>query len=103
MALLERKKGLAAKKEATYSVDPTVAEATDSIQTRVLEIVPLDGEFVSRELDSAVLGAEGEILVAKRVNMNFEVEAAGSGTAGTAPRQSPSFPCSPYSWWPSSS
>lgn len=84
MALF-RKKGLAAKIESSYGVDPTIAEATNSIQHRSLEIVPLDGDFVTRNLDLAVLGAEGEILVSSRCLMNFEVEAAGSGTAGDAP------------------
>ena len=85
MALLEKRRGLAAKLESSYGVDPTIAEASDSIQTRNLTITPYDADFVSRELDRSTFGAEPEIVVAKRVGVNFEVEAAGSGTAGTAP------------------
>jgi len=85
MALLERKKGLAAKIESTYATDPTIALNTDSVQTIGLQINPLDGEFTNREIDRSILGAEGDILVAKRVGLEYAVEAAGSGTAGTAP------------------
>lgn len=86
MPLLERKKGLAAKVESTYATDPTIAEADDSIQTSGLQVTPLDGDFVNRGLDRAVLGAEGDILVASRTLIQFAVEAAGSGAAGTAPQ-----------------
>lgn len=85
MALLEKRKGLAAKLESSYGVDPTIAESTDSIQTRGLTVTPFDADFVSRELDRGTFGAEAEIVVAKRVGVNFEVEAAGAGTAGNAP------------------
>ncbi len=85
MAKLFRKRGLAAKTETTYNTDPTISEASDSVQHRNLEIVPLDGDFVNRNLDSAALGAEGDILVASRCLMNFEVEAAGGGGADTPP------------------
>jgi len=83
--MLERIKGLAAKIEATYDTDPTVAEATDSIQTRNLTVQPLDGDFIERGLDRASLGQEGQILVARRCKIQAEVEVAGSGAAGTAP------------------
>lgn len=85
MALIEKRKGLAGKLEATYATDPTIAEATDSIQTRGLAVTPYDAEFISRELDRSTFGAESEIVVAKKVNVNFEVEAAGAGAAGDAP------------------
>lgn len=85
MPLLDRKEGLGAKIESTYGVDPTLNLTTDSIQTSGLEVMPLDGDFVNRGIDRAQLGAEGDVLVARRVGVDFEVEAAGSGTAGTAP------------------
>lgn len=85
MPLLFRKKGLAAKIESTYATDPTIDEGVDSIQHANLDVQPLEGEFINRNLDRATLGAEGDILVASRVPMSFLVEAAGSGAAGTAP------------------
>ena len=83
---LDRLEGLAVEIESSYNTDPTIAEATDSIRTRNLDVVPLDGDFITRGLDRANLGAEGDILVAKRALMTCEVELSGSGTAGTAPR-----------------
>lgn len=85
MPLLHRKKGLAAKIESTYGTDPTIAPATDSIQTYQLEINPLEGDFVNRDIDRAQLGAEGDVLVSKRTAINFGIEAQSSGTLGTAP------------------
>lgn len=85
MALLFRKKGFAAKIEATYGVDPVVDPATDSILHANFNLTPLDGDFVNRDLDRAVLGAQGDILVSSRVLADFLVESAGSGAAGTAP------------------
>lgn len=83
---LDRLQGLAAEIEGSYNTDPTIAEAQDSLRTRNLQVVPLDGEFINRNLDRASLGAEGDILVARRCLISCEVELSGSGTAGTAPR-----------------
>lgn len=85
MGVQERVKGLAAKIESSYNTDPTIAEATDSIQTSELEIVPLDGEFVQRNLDGGSLGERGDIIVASRALANFNVECAGAGAAGGIP------------------
>lgn len=85
MSLLFRKKGMAAKIEATYNTDPVIAEATDSIQHTNLQVTPLDGDFVNRNLDRATLGAEGDILVSARTLLQFGVEAAGAGAAGDVP------------------
>lgn len=85
MPLLFRKKGLAAKLEATYGVNPTIAVADDSIQHTNLQVTPLDGDFVNRNLDRSTLGAEGDILVSSRTLMSLGVEAAGAGAAGDAP------------------
>ncbi len=84
MPLLFRKKGLAAKVETTYATDPLIAEADDSIQHAQLDVQPLDGDFVNRDLDRSVLGAQGDILVSSRAVFTFLVEAAGAGAAGTA-------------------
>lgn len=89
MALLFRKKGLAAKIESAYGTDPTVAEATDSVQHANLEVTPLDGDFVNRNLDRATLGAEGDILVSSRTLLSFLVEAAGGGGVDTPPPYAP--------------
>ena len=80
--LLARKKHILAKVESTYGTDPT---PTQAIQTSNLRITPLAGPTVSRNLDRATLGNDLDILVGTYVQLSFEVELAGSGTAGTAP------------------
>lgn len=80
--LLARKKFIIAGLEGTYGVDPT---PTQAIQTSNLQIRPLLGPKVSRNLDRASLGNELEALVGSYVGLSFEVQLAGSGTAGTAP------------------
>ncbi len=85
MPLLERRKTLAAKIETTYATDPTISTSTDGIQTVGLEIMPLDADYANRELDRAQLGAEPDLILARRMQINTQIESASSGTAGTAP------------------
>ena len=79
-----RKKVLMAKAESTYATDSEPA-ATDAVLTRNLSIQPYGGPVVSRNTDRSTLGAESQINTAPMVQVTFEVEAAGSGTAGTVP------------------
>lgn len=83
--LLARKKVLLAKKEVTYGVDPTPTGALNAIQTRNLSIDPLEGDQLVFDVDNELLGATAASLVGKHVKVTFEVPAAGSGDAGTAP------------------
>lgn len=83
--MLSRKKTLRAKIESTYGTAPALAD-TDAILTKGLSITPYNGNRVGRDLDRSTLGLDAEINVAPNVGVSFEVELAGSGTAGTAPR-----------------
>jgi hypothetical protein len=85
MPLLTRKRLILAKAEATYGTDSTPAGA-DAVLVRGLEITPLEADVVSRELIRPYLGNSEQLLANTRVGITFEVELAGSGTAGTAPR-----------------
>ena len=85
MALLTRKRLLLAKAEATYGTDSTPA-GTDAVLVREMEITPLQSDTVDRELIRPYLGASQQLLANTRVEITFQVELAGSGTAGTAPR-----------------
>jgi hypothetical protein len=80
-----RKKILLAKIESLYADDPTPTGALNAIQTKDLEIDPLEGEALSRKLDRDSFGADLSTLVGKHVRVRFKVEVAGSGAAGTAP------------------
>jgi hypothetical protein len=82
---LTRKRLIQVKKEATYGTDSTPA-GTDALLVRNLEITPIEADVVSRDLIRNYLGASPQLLANTRVSITFQVEMAGSGTAGTAPR-----------------
>lgn len=85
MALLSRKRLILVKTEATYGTDSTPA-GTDALLVRNLDITPLSGDVVSRDLIRPYLGNFDQLISLTSVAINFEVELAGSGTAGTAPK-----------------
>lgn len=85
MALLARKSYILAKAEATYGTSSTPAN-TDAVLVKSLELTPLAGDVVSRDLIRGYLGNSESLIAQTYVELSFEVELAGSGTAGTAPR-----------------
>jgi hypothetical protein len=85
MALLSRKRLILLKKEVTYGTD-VVPAGTDAVLVRDLSVTPLQSDVVSRDLVRSYLGASEQLLANTRVECQFTVELAGSGTAGTAPR-----------------
>lgn len=89
MSLKFKKKVILAIKETTYGVDPTPTGAANAMLTRDLEITPLEGDGVTRNLDRPTLGGDAEILTNTRVGLTFKVELAPSGTADVAPAYGP--------------
>ena len=89
MPLLSRKRTILAKTEVTYGVDPTPTGVANAILVRNLNITPLNAELVSRDLVRPYLGASEQLIASSYVTVEFEVEMAGSGTAGTAPAYGP--------------
>lgn len=87
--LLFRKKALLAKVESTYGTDSAPTGGLNAIQTRNLQIEPLNGDPLEFDVDTELLGAKAMSLVGRHVKISFEVAAAGSGTAGTAPAWGP--------------
>lgn len=85
MAKLYRKRTVLIKAESTYGTDSTPA-GSDACQVRNLEVTPVQSDIVSRDLIRPYLGASPQLIANNRVQVTFEVEYAGSGTAGTAPR-----------------
>jgi len=76
---------LLAAVEQSYGTFETVA-GTDAILCSNLDCQPLDAGLIDRELVLPYFGNRPKI-VGQRVGMvTFDVELAGSGTAGTAPR-----------------
>lgn len=85
MAKLYRKRTVLIKAESTYGTDSTPV-GSDACQVRNLEVTPVQSDIVSRDLIRPYLGASPQLIANNRVQVTFEVEYAGSGTAGTAPR-----------------
>lgn len=85
MPLLSRKRLILAKTETNYGVSAAPA-GTDAVLVRNLDITPLESDTVSRDLIRPYLGNSEQLLANPRVRVTCEVELAGSGTAGTAPR-----------------
>ena len=85
MALLSRKRLILVKTESTYGTDASPA-GTDALLVRNLDITPLSGDVVSRDLIRPYMGNFDQLIAQTSVAINFEVELAGSGTAGTAPK-----------------
>ncbi len=84
-----RKLALLAKVETTYGEDILPTGAENAILATNATITPLAGEEVSRELLLPHLGTQGVILVGTYVQLEFDVEVAGSGVPGTAPAYGP--------------
>lgn len=90
MPRLFRKLGILAKIETTYGTAPTPAPAAvDAMIGTNVSFTPIEGEEVSRDLYLPYLGNQGVILAGKHAQLEFEVEMAGAGAAGTAPKYGP--------------
>lgn len=73
-----------AKVETTYGVDAACTGA-DAVVTSKVQLMPLEGNTISRDLDRAGFGGDQKLHVGSHVKISFSVEAVGSGTLGTAP------------------
>lgn len=81
-------KTLFAKIETIYNTDATPG-ATDAVATKNLTINPYTGNTISRDLDRPGLGNQETINTNPYVEISFDVEIAGAGTAGDAPAYGP--------------
>jgi len=88
---LTRKKFLIAKIETTYGTDPSPVGGSDAVQVTNLELTPIESDNVQAATYQGFLGnpTRGTLVANKRVSVTFDVELAGSGTAGTAPAFGP--------------
>lgn len=86
MAKKWKKRVIFAKIESVYGTDSAPA-VTDAILTKNLKLGdPYAGDRVARDLDLPDLGLQEEINVNPYCTVEFDVEIAGSGTAGVTPR-----------------
>jgi hypothetical protein len=82
---LTRKRLLLAKTESSYGTSSAPAGA-DALLVSNLEVQPLQVELLDRELITPYLGNSEKVVGQRMVSVTFDVELAGSGTAGTAPQ-----------------
>jgi hypothetical protein len=73
------------KKEGVYGTDSAPVAATNAVLTRNLNIKPLATDRLERALDIPARGARKTAPANKRMEFTYELELAGSGTAGVAP------------------
>ena len=86
MPRIFRKLAILHKIETVYGQAPTPAPAAvDAIIGKNVQFTPIESGEVSRDLLLPYLGNQGVILTGKHAKIEFDVELAGSGAAGTAP------------------
>lgn len=84
-----RNKALLAKIETSYGTDPVPTGAANAVLASNVSLRPMEGQDLNRDLMVPFMGNTGDIPVDVHVALDFEVELAGSGTAGTAPAFGP--------------
>lgn len=84
-----KSKALLAKIETTYGTDAAPTGAANAILAMNVNLTPMDGEDVKRDIERPQFGADPMIPAALRSQISFDVEAVGSGTLGTAPGWGP--------------
>lgn len=80
---------ITAKIEATYGLDSAPTGAANSMQVSNVNIQPFNAQYVPRDLIRNYFGAPEELIASINKMVSFEVEAVGSGAAGTAPAWAP--------------
>ncbi|PTV94019.1 hypothetical protein C8J27_11070 [Rhodobacter aestuarii] len=73
------------KIEATYGADATPAAADALIATNI-NFTPYEATSITRDLMLPYMGNQGEILTAEYGKIEFDIEIAGAGAAGTVPK-----------------
>lgn len=79
-----RKLAILHKIEATYGTDAT-PEGADAMIGSNVTFTPMEGEEVSRDLILPYMGNQGVLLAGIYGRLEFDVEIAGAGAAGTVP------------------
>lgn len=80
---------LLAKIEAVYGTDPTPTGADDAMLVKNVVPDPLNAQNVPRDLITGYMGGFQQLVGNRHVEITFDVELVGSGTAGTAPAWGP--------------
>ncbi len=84
-----RNTAILAKIESTYGVDSTPTEGSNAMLVSNVTINPLNATNVDRDLIRSFMGASEQLVGTANIEISFDVEIAGSGTAGSAPAYAP--------------
>jgi hypothetical protein len=85
MARYTTNMGLTAKVEATAGTDAAPAAATDGVLiVKGIDITPVDITYADRNLLQPFFGGSQSLIGTYSAKCKFDVEASGSGTAGTS-------------------
>lgn len=84
----ERILAVLVKRETTEGTDAVPTGGANAMQMTNVNLTPMAGDEVSRELIKPYLGHQGVILVGDYIQIEGDIELAGSGVAGTAPAYS---------------
>ncbi|WP_417725807.1 phage tail tube protein [Salipiger sp.] len=85
MSLNWKQKVLLVKTEATYGTDAAPSGAANAILAQDVQLKPMEGTDVSRDLERPYFGADATIPTELMSEITFDVELAPSGVAGTPP------------------
>lgn len=89
MAKKMRNALILAKTEVTYGTDPVPTGAANAMLVKGIAPQPLSAEFADRDLIKPYFGGSEQLLASVHSEVEFEIEIAGSGAAGTAPAWAP--------------
>lgn len=89
MGIRFERKAVLAKIETSYGVDPTPTGAANAVLLKAVDINPIAGERIPREIIRAGYGTMAGWLVGRHVSITARVDLAGAGAAGTAPAYGP--------------
>lgn len=84
-----RNAAVLAKIETAYGTDSVPVGASNSMLVSEVTITPLEASSVDRDLIRPYFGASEQLVGTYFARVSMRVEAAGSGTAGTAPAFGP--------------
>lgn len=89
MSRFIRKTVILAKIESVYGTDSTPTGSANALVVSNLSITPINANNVARDIIREAFGASQQLVGTYYVEMGFDVEIQGSGTAGTAPAWGP--------------
>jgi len=79
------KKFLTCKIETTYGTDIIPVVGTDDVLVSGFSVTPINIQYAERNIARPYFGAQGQINVGEHMQMEFDLEIAGSGAVATAP------------------